>query len=307
MIGISKHIGTGFGKGELFDVLTQLQNLGFGNQGEVYFVENNAGSDGNDGSSWDKAFKTLAKAITVSNAAIAANSKGWASRNTIFIKGDACEVDLTTGATKCDIIGVGSCDAEPRARIIGEHAFTGSSTQMGMRFFNLEFVNDDTSALFTVTTPYGIEWHNCWFTEGADCTHAIVTDGATGTRVVIEGCVFRPRNTGTKFATAAIDISTVLTYGLEIRNNIIDGTIGIDIDTAAGSIHQAYIDNNVIIATGMVIDDESEDCIVTNNRMMSAGDNSTETTVIQIGTALAAGNILTGTDSTQNYPVISDA
>ena len=80
MITISKHIGEGFGKGELFDILSELQLFSAGIQGNVYFVEGNTGADDNDGLSWDNAFKTIAVAITASNAYISVQH--YASRNT---------------------------------------------------------------------------------------------------------------------------------------------------------------------------------------------------------------------------------
>jgi len=303
MTSLTKHIGQGFARGELYDYLSQMENFYLTNQGQVYFVECNAGSDSNSGADWDHAFKTLAFAIGVSNTNIAAGSSGWASRNTIFLKGDACDEDLATGATKCDIVGCGSCDAQPRARILGTHAFTGSSAMMAMRFFNIEFWNDSADANLTFTTSDGIAFHNCVFTAGGGSTYAIAWVGATGNDITIENCIFRPKSDGTKFATAAILLDQVTCNGLVIRNNIIDGTVGIDIDCT--NLRQAYIDNNVIRATGFVIDDESELAVVTNNKMITAGANSSETDVIQIGTGLAAGNILTGSTDTQNYPILT--
>ena len=304
MYEIKKSIEQGNPLG-LYKILKQLQEVNAGLAGKVYFVECNAGNDSNDpeaGQSWDRAYKKLSFAITASNAEIANSSlghgRGWAARNTIFIKGDACTEDLSTAPQKCDVIGVGSCDAEPRARIIGAHTFTGAAAQQGTRFFNLEFVNDASAAIFTVTTPRGIEWHDCWFTEGEGCTHAIVTDGATGTRVVIKDCIFRPRNNGTKFATSAIDISTVATYGLEITGCIIDGTIGIDIDST--TMTQAYVLNNIIVATTFCIDDESDGIIIAGNLMVTA---TTEAGGFDhSGAATMVGNILTSSDDTRTLP-----
>jgi len=299
---INKHIGEGFGKGELHDVLVWLAQSGIGIQGEVYYVENNAGSDGNDGSCWDKAFKTLAHAITVSNANIAAGPSGWASRNTIFCKGDAITENLTTGATKCDIIGVGSCDAQPMARLTGTHAFTGGSTLMGMRFFNLEFWNDSADSNFTFTTCDGIEFHNCKFTAYAGSTYGVSWVGATGSDIVIENCIFRPTNTGTRFATAAILLDQTTCNGFVCRNNIIEGAVGIDIDST--TLRQGYIDNNIIVATTYVIDDASQTVIVTNNQMIT--DETTDVTpqeVCSVNIKLAANNTVSGATKSCEMPL----
>ena len=72
MLDIKKSIAQGFGKGGLYDILKELQLFSAGIKGEVYFVENNAGDDGNLGKSWDDAFKTLTYALAVSHANIAA-------------------------------------------------------------------------------------------------------------------------------------------------------------------------------------------------------------------------------------------
>ena len=102
MITIKKDVAQGHGKGELFDILQELQLFSAGIQGAVYFVEGNTGSDGNDGLSWDKAFKTIAYAIGISNAWISASH--YAQRNTIFIRGTFTET-LAVAPNKCDLVG----------------------------------------------------------------------------------------------------------------------------------------------------------------------------------------------------------
>ena len=55
--------------------------------GTIYFVDGNAGNDGNDGLSWDYPKKTLLHTFSVSHTDIARGSDRWARRNTIFIAG----------------------------------------------------------------------------------------------------------------------------------------------------------------------------------------------------------------------------
>ena len=76
----------------LYNILKSLQNGMAGIGGEVYFVDANGGNDNEDkdaGRSWETCYKTLAFAITQSNASIVSSSVGyglgWAARNTIFI------------------------------------------------------------------------------------------------------------------------------------------------------------------------------------------------------------------------------
>ena len=118
---LTKSMAQGFGNGKLYPYLQQMESLYLTNQGNVWFVDNNGGSDSNDGLSWETAFKTLTYAMGISHADIA-NSKtghglGWAARNTLYCRGDTIDEDLTTLAQKTDIIGVGSCDEQPRCRI----------------------------------------------------------------------------------------------------------------------------------------------------------------------------------------------
>lgn len=291
-----------------FDKLTETgTEFDFIKTGEVYFVECNAGNDDYDGHDWKHALKTLEQAIKLSNASIANSpigyGRGWAARNKIYIKADACGEDLTTGATKCDIIGVGSCDAEPRARITGEHTFTGGSTQLGMRFFNIEFYQDDTSAIFTLTTPQGIEFHNCIFTEQTSCTNAIVTGGAIATNMVIKNCIFRSRADGVRFATSAIDLSAVLTYGFVMEDCVIEGAVALDIDST--SCFQAYVRNCLFIATTYCVDDDSNDVYYENCHFISDVNNTTDNdTIVNWNVAKAINCQVTGSNHTDNMPLV---
>ena len=102
----------------------------------VYYVESNAGNDGNDGLTWDSAYKTLAVAMAASHADIAVNSRGWASRNVILYKGDANSESLVKFAQKTTVIGVGSTDGNGPARIVGLHVPVNAGAY-GCHFVNL--------------------------------------------------------------------------------------------------------------------------------------------------------------------------
>ena len=303
MIDIKPSIATGWGKGSLYDILKELQLFSAGIKGEVYFVEANAGYDGNDGKSWNKAFKTLAKAITVSNANIAAGSSGWAARNTILIKGDAVAEDLTVPPVKCDVIGCGSCNEQNKTRIIGEHAWTGSGTLMSSGFYNLDFYNDDASAIFTVATPAGLYFGDCTFSADASSVSAILLTGATGHNVRIENCWIRNDAQNGKFATAAISITCTGFHHLLIKDCQIEGVIGINIDTT--NMYNAIITGCTIKATTFPIDDESSDVVVTNNRMITAGDGTTLETVLDTNLALSVGNTLTSSNGCVEVPAFT--
>ena len=308
MLEINKSIEQGFsGKpGGLYDILKQLQNVGIGVGGEVYFVDNNAGSDGpDDGKSWERPYKTLSYAITASNANIAASHHGWASRNAILIKADAMCEDLTVPPIKCDVIGVGSCDAEGKTRITGEHAWTGSGTVMSSGFYNLTFWNDAATAIFTVATPAGIYFGDCDFVAKEDAIHAIHITGATGHDFKVNNCRFINDEMNDPFDTAAILIATTTTFwNLEIKDSYVEGDIGIKID--ATNLYNGWIDNCTVKAVGVTIDDDSADCVVTNNTCISEGNNGTIATVLDITVALAANNKITAlTGGMKNCPPLA--
>lgn len=288
-----------------FDKLTETgTELDFIKQGEVYFVECNAGNDDYDGHDWEHAFKTLGQAIKVSNASISNSpvgyGRGWAARNKIYIKGDACDEDLSTGPQKCDVIGVGSCDAQPMARILGTQAFTSLG---GCRFFNIEFWDDGASYNLTFTTCDGIEFHNCKFTCKSNSLGAIRFLGATGSEIVIEDCIFRPDADGNPFDTAAISLEQTTCNGCVIRNNVIEGDVGINIDCT--NVRQAYVDRNTIVAVvGKAIDDASSKFYITNNTWICI--NVTAANSITYNEHFAANNIGKGKSGTKSHTYFPD-
>ncbi len=309
MVYIPKNIETGSHRG-LYDILKSLGNGMAGIGGKVFFVENNAGKDSYNsgaGESWDKAYKTLAFGIQQSNAEIVTSrlgyGRGWAARNTIFCKGDSIVEDLTVPPVKCDIIGCGSTDAFNKTEIKGEHSWTQSGTLMSSGFYNLQFVNDDASPIFAVANCCGMYFKDCDFIAEADSIHAIHITGTTGHDLKVNNCRMINDEYNDKFDTAAILIATTTTFwNLEIKDNYIEGDIGINIATT--SMYNAWIDNNVIKAVDECIKDDSNDIIITRNMLLSAQDSSTLSNVVTGSVLLAAGNIVTGatTGLTLNHP-----
>lgn len=301
MYEIKKSIGEGFSgqPGGLYDILKQLQTLSAGIAGEVFFVDQYAGSDGGDGKSWEKAFKTIKYASTVSDAVIAGGGGKGEWRNTIFCRGRFTE-DLTDFGEKVDYIGVGSMDARSRCQLAGHHTATSVS---GVRFFNFEFMPNSAAPIFIWTTSYGVEFHDCYFTNAAtwNTTYALEFTGTACAEIVIANCVFRPDATSDidPFETAAIYIHCSWIQGCIIRDNLISGDIGIDIDTA--EIQQGgYIINNIINSAGLCIDDESDDFVIAGNLMASKDSNSSS--AVDCDSPWIVGNIVTGTDKTKTFP-----
>ncbi len=299
--------------GQPYGLYNMLKSMGYGGtaalRGQVFYVENNAGNDSEDleaGLSWDRAYKTLAFAIGKSNAQISnsilGHGRGWAARNTIFCKGDSIAEDLTVPPNKCDVIGCGSTDALHKTQIIGEHAWTGSGSIVSSGFYNLNFYNDDTSPIFTVTSVAGLYFGDCTFRATSAATHAILLATA-GHDLIVKGCRFL---VGTEtvqdpFDIAAISITATTFLDMLIQDNFVEGDIGISI--ASTNLFNGLIDNNVIRAVGLTIGDASNDVVITRNMLITAANSTTLTDCITGNVALAAQNMVTGTTAgTKNYP-----
>jgi len=235
--------------------------------GNVYYVDNNAGLNTNDGSSWTKAFKTLAKGLAISHANIAASSSGWAARNVIYYKADTETADLVLLADKTDVIGVGSYDHRPMAGITGNHVPVGAF--MGTRFINVDFRSPAAGGdIWTVpTTVSGLSFIGCEF-DGASSTPAtgalVIT---TSERLTIQGCRFYGA-----FSDAVIELAGTEFNSLLIADNIIQGgQQGIDVkSTVTTSIRSGYILRNTINSVTECINEASGKLYVNDNRCITA-------------------------------------
>lgn len=263
--------------------------------GTVYFVDNNAGSDSNDGLSWGSAYKTLAVALAASHANIAASSTGWAARNVIYYKADAETVNLTKGAQKTDIIGVGSYDHRPRPGIIGNHVLDTTS-YMGMRFFNIHFRSPASGGdIMTIPTQQsGIGFYNCLF-DGNSTTPATGAIVATSVESLsIEGCV-----TQGAFSDAVFEIAGVENNGLWIVGNTVQGgQQGIDVkSTVTTSIRSGYIMDNTINSVTEGINEASGKIYVHRNYVVTAAAKGVAGAgAIVAGAKMMLGNKISASD-----------
>lgn len=288
------------GAGWLKDVNDNFGLLNNVNSGQVYFVDGNAGLDTYGGTSWDDAFKSLAYAMAVSHANIAASSSGWAARNKIYVKMDQTAdddgEDLIILAQKTDIIGVGSVDHLQGARIIGNHVI-GAAAYMGCRFINMIFKCPAAGGdIFTIpTTTSGLTFEGCTF----DATSTAAAGGAIIATAVdsltIKDCLFMG-----PFADSVIEIGAGESNSLLIENNVIEGAdIGIEINASATCAARAgRVLSNTINTTKECIKDASGKFYVHNNTVVTGNAK---------GTA-GAGAIVAGAKMMlQNHAAASDA
>jgi hypothetical protein len=267
--------------------------------GKTYFVAGNYGDDDNDGSSWDKAFATLAAAITANNTYIAGSKYGWAARNTMYISGDTFVENLVTFPNKCDVVGVGSYDANDMPGIIGNHAPVNTGNY-GTRFYNI-FCKGPAVASPLITlasTSSGIQFHGCTFNAAAQTTRGILATASPFLKV--KGCRFEGA-----FATSYITFGTGEAGGTEIVGNIMqDGAAG-GIITGAGTTAswRGLIYGNFIQCAGKFIDTQATSVFnVADNVCISAAALGSSSYVIDL--TYAAANRVTGNDVSATIPVI---
>jgi len=268
----------------------------------VFYVDGNITSSG-DGKTWQTAKKTLTEGLAQAQAyqSTSAN-RAWAHRATVYCCGDSFTEDLVILAEKTDVIGVGSADSLKKPQLIGNHVPVTTNT-WGCRFINWQFSEADAGAMFTLTSvSAGINFIGCDFSvRGAVATHGILMTALGYANVVIEDCYFDAYPSG--FTTGAIVIGAGLGDKIVIRNNSINADKGIVIDASYTNVAgTCLIDNNVIHTTGIGVDDNSDLAIVSRNMFISDTDNDTIGNIIDSNVALAVGNIVTGSSSTQTHP-----
>lgn len=262
--------------------------------GKDYYVAGNYGSDTNDGSSWDRALKTLARAVTLNNAYIAASSKGWAARNRIFLSADTTTESLTAFPNKCDVIGVGSYDANDQPGITGLHAPVNTGNY-GTRFINIWFKGTAVASPIVdlVSSSSGIQFIGCTF----DATAGTITYGIRATAspfLKVIGCDFRGA-----FATAFILLSTGEAGRTVIEGNVMSGSLGKGIVCASDMTTSwaAIARNNFIQCAGQWADDDADLLYIVDNRAVTAVDCATYTAGFDINLLRASGNLQTGSNA----------
>lgn len=269
--------------------------------GTIYYVDNNSGNDDNTGLSWDYAFLTVTKAMSVSHAKIG-TSPHYADRNTIFVRGDDFDEDWTLLAQKTDVIGVGSDDGLSYPTIKGNHPITAqttSTTFMGCKFYNMGFQPQTASALWDIpANQHQIEFHGCTFQAAANSIYGITAVTVNG--LVVKNCRFiRDVGNNNGFLTAAINIGNGTIVHTNIADNFIDAEIGIVVYSGISSLG-GRITGNFIHATTLTIDDDSDKFWIYGNRLISEA--SYGGSAYDFENDHAVDNMITASDKTRWIP-----
>lgn len=282
--------------------------------GMNYYVDNNYGSDGNDGLSWATPKKTLAAAVTLSNANIAADARGygrgWASRNRIFYKADTETAALVAFPNKCDVIGVGSYDANTKPGITGQHAPVNAGNY-GTRFINVWFKSTAVAApLITLaSTTSGCQFINCTFDGNAGTVTLGIQQTASPFLRVINCDFFGA------FATGYILQGTGESAGTWIEGCRMSGSSGYGIKNVTGTTtsYPSYIKDNIIACatSGICLDDDANSGAgiwhTIGNRVMNAAtltNYAGRTGIVDLNEDLAVDNICTGADISVRVPLL---
>lgn len=260
-----------------------------------YFVDLNVSATG-DGS-MQSPFATIAEAITASNASIGlAANRWWARRNRIFVMGDGIDEDLTVLPEKCDIIGCGS-DLVPFPRIIGNHAFAAAAT--GVRFINLGFYTSATGDLMSfVAACHGLQILGCFMHPGTTSTKALEITNCAHVRIIGNEITVGNGSMSNIFGVGISIEGLASVHDTVIAGNRITSTVGVAVVEATAAAMGSRIEDNYIRATGLTIDDNSDDFQVINNILISdaASDGSGADAVVDCNLQLAAGNRVTSSD-----------
>ena len=200
--------------------------------GQVYYVDKINGSDSYDGKRPDRAFLTIAAAVTASNL-----TAGSYLQNAIYVNANTYTEDLTVMPKNCDVVGVGS-----KVRLAGNHTIT--TVGWNSHWHNFEFRSGGGAApIWTIpSSGHGTEFHQCRIkNNSANTTIGIqFTDGFD---MVVDGCYFG----GNPQLPIAIKFNGATNIGCVVEKNHIGATTtGILLAATLGSSYQNIIRKNYI-------------------------------------------------------------
>ncbi len=264
-----------------------------------FFVDGNV-LVSEDGTSFDAPVKTFAEAVTLSDASITnSQNRWWARRNRIFIVGDRLTETLTVLPTKCDVIGLGSCDSFKMACIRGNHTLASGN---GCRFINVHFDPATAADMFIFPTGGAAqpEFHSCEFKAAGAATAVSAIDITNVPYFKIINCDFIGA-----FSGPVIDIGAGAVNGCRIVGNYIigaadDGISETGVATATGT-ERGLIANNYISVAVLTIDCAATSVFdIVENTLITPGAFGATSHVIDL--TYACHNKLTANDAFSYVP-----
>ncbi|MDD5523553.1 MAG: hypothetical protein PHI84_22270 [Kiritimatiellae bacterium] len=269
----------------------------FADNGTSFYVDGNAGVDTNDGLSWATAVKTVAAGIALADDDIAVTNH-WDRRNRLFVNGGAYKESLVRFPEKTDIIGVGNTDFLPKAKLIGVQV--PAAAVMGCRFINMAFQNvTAANTVDIMASCHGISFINCDFIGNGTTTCALEINDCVD--VLVQGCHFYGLSTSSLKQKIGIQVKgTATNSNLRILDNIIVAAQGIIIDDT--DVVDGIIAGNILDVTTLAIDENADRLIVANNQWISAANCASS---YDLATTRVVNNTATGADKTMNVPVIA--
>lgn len=279
-------------------VLSHQLNLG--PPAAEYFVDGNVSATG--GGTVSHPYKTLAEAITASNASIGlAANRWWARRNRIYVCGDDLVEDIVILPEKCDVIGCGSSDPYSKACIRGNHVPIGSKG--GCRFFNIRFrpAASEDLLILAATTGYGTEFWGCFFeAQYSTFTAPSAIDTTACSLVRIMDSEFSGA-----FSSNYIDIGAGKATGMEIAYNRMQGSADNGIMTTGtvtvDASHMGKIHHNFIQCADIIIDTQTTSVFNVYDNVGISGEALGANSYV-IDLTFAARNLLTGNDISVYVP-----
>ena len=240
MIDIKPSIARGWGKGELYDILVQLNQGMLPISGQTYYVSKYGSNQ--DGLTWKRAFTTIAAAIAASNTYIAITKHQYA-RNRIYIDGGGLWSEtLAIFPNQCDVVGVGARTGW-KPTIYGRTNLTTAC--LGTHVYNIMFYNPTTNVpvVTVLAGSHGIEFHKCNFTNGDGNDSSIGLKLGAINDFVVDNCVFN----GNPPSVIGINLDGTTAINSRITNNFISATTtGIAIANGTTSDYGLIIQGNVI-------------------------------------------------------------
>jgi len=284
---ISKHIGEGFGKGELRDVLIQLQleSGALPTAGKTYFVSKQGNNT--DGSSWANAFTTLLAAITANNldvGSVSAEHANFYKMNRMFIDGGNYAESLTVFPNHCEMIGVGAAPARVSVSTV-------LTTRMSVcHIYNMQFRTITAAQVMVLPEGcQGVEFYNCIFNcSGVTPTVGLEVGNACYALKIIN-CQF----IGLYSATCGIKFNGALTATVDIIHNLISAvTYGIYFADPQTVTYQVWIENNTICRSDGNYDTQLAYGIYN-------ADTGNRSDIIAVRNAISAGDAIYGLNATK--------